>query len=413
MNRVVNQIKQATDQVQFASYQELRHYQQQAFLQSNYEEQLALSLRGFHYFYEQGQLSEAIEQLWVGMSLFEFHQNDELKKQLLICCVKVSTFFVAVPNSHQLIEATIAYESPKSQPEILSMCFYLLSVRELMEKQYETSTTHAKLAYFYAMKIEGDRLFYECNAQLQIVCSLLEAGSLAHVEKYIEKFNWYVENCKNDQERVFVTCIQSTILFLQKQFDQSLAMMNMLLVKFSQSKEVMYSSYLAMHFKRILSKASSECVETQDLLALCDLVMERHALLVTEIQDAIPKSYILLPQQFYLTANEFVERLQERNERSYIVKFRLLNESLEEVLEILSDYRCRDIEYVIHQYTAKKFVFLCSDAERHVIETAIEENDSFVMIESISSETGKHQVFFQLYNDLNLAIIRKNLKAYN
>lgn len=397
---MMNQMKMVND---------LAVNQKLAFIHSNSSNQLQSCLHHFEYYYNEGQITLAIEQLWLGISLFEFNEDMALKEQLLKASVSAIVFFVHVPEFNELLENTIAHESTNDCPEILSMCFFCLSYTALHNQQVDMALTHAKTAYFYSQKIQQQekKKFYECNAQLQLVCVLAEGGRTEEVESYIERFNWYLKNCKNDSDKLLVLAISATLELLKSNEVASNHLMKTLLTQFSDLREVMYTSYIALHFKRMLHLFASVSSEKQQLLLLCDRVVKRFSSKSNGFLEAMPKNYYVQSEAFFRQALIIFEQNKQVHKETCLVKFKVANteDSNLEALLALFDYRT--FPYALHLFEDKQFVFITSEDGRKIFSNFMMKEPHVHYIAEISSN---HEgSFFDLYNQLNLKIIKQSI----
>lgn len=383
---------------------ELEHFQRLAL--SQYDESIReeMYIISFHYYYDAGQITKAFDYLLLGLSLLEKNPESPLKISLLTCAVKAATFFISIPNSMATIKATIAHDDPFKQPEIHSMCFYLLSNEALKKGHFNEAISYAKMAHYYALKIENNRFFYECNAQLQLVCALLETAKLEEANNYIDTFEWYIQNCKNDQEKVLIIAIQATISFLQGQQESPLLTMKTLLMRMLGSQEVMYSSYLAMHFKRILLKSNEKNAPLLEIILLCDNVIGRFTYMASKVDKQLPPHFTIWSQQFYTGADELISKLTKRNEQAYIIKFKTDVEPFDSVMKIHHLFTLKEIPFLLHLYSPEPFAIVTTEKGKNIIEST----DNMTVIDGIATSAHEQNDFFELYNALNLAILIKN-----
>lgn len=370
----------------------------------NFEHYLTNCIKSFDELYDKKVFEEAFEQLYFALSLLEHVKDEQLKTLVLIRCVKASPILVTIKNSREII----ASESLAARPENLSMCYYLLSWHALNDQDFGASIQHAKMAHFYALRIEGDRLFYECNAQLQLVCALLEANQVKDAKLYIEKFNWYMEQCKNDAELVFILSIQATLQFLEQNEDIAVALMTNLLTKFIASDNVLYTSFLAMHFKRILLMNKQHQMHYSELLQLCHTVINHYKQLTEYIPFTLADNYVIHAHQFYHEAQKLVEQSQQQQRSTMIVKFKLLQNEATALTDLLDDFAQQSVPYLLYQYAHKQFLFITS-AEGFAGFDKLSSNEQFIqIIDKLVTDSTATLSFFDLYNELNLRILVKN-----
>lgn len=367
------------------------------------EHSLKTSIKQFKSYYAKKQFDEAFEQLQFILSIIERSDNPALISEALICCVNFASIISTIPQSDIFIQSIIASINPDNSPQNLSMCYYLLSIRSLEVKNVTEAIQYAKSAYFHAMEIPGDRLFYECNAQLQLVTSLLENDDIIHAEKYIEQFNWYLENCKNDADIVFVHSIQASINFLQQNFEMAIFSMMSLLKKFNESNEVMYISFLARHFYRIISKHSDSKILFNDLMVLCEKTINYHNQFMPMDLNISQHIVIYNSKQFYERAIEIVNLHADQTATIVISKYKLKSGlNFNRLLNIIN-FETRGNQLIIHPYCDEKFLLITTECYKKHLETNMLSNNNVSLIASVTNTPNNN--FYEMYNELNLKIL--------
>ncbi|MBD8036378.1 hypothetical protein H9635_06450 [Solibacillus sp. A46] len=367
------------------------------------EYSLKTSIKQFKTYYAKKQFDEAFEQLQFILSIIERCDNPVLITEALICCVKFASIISTIPQSDIFIQSIIASINPDNNPQNLSMCYYLLSIRSLEVKNVTEAIQYAKSAYFHALEIPGDRLFYECNAQLQLVTSLLENDDITHAEKYIEQFNWYIENCKNDADIVFVHSIQASKNFLQQNFEMAVFSMMSLLKKFNESNEVMYTSFLARHFYRIISKHPDSKILFKDLIILCEKIINRQNQFLPMDLNITQHVVIYNSKQFYGRAIEIVDLHVDQTATIVMSKYKLKSGmNLNRLLNIIN-FETRGNQLIIYPYCDEKFLLITTESFKKQLETNMLSKNNVSLIASVAN-TPKNN-FYEMYNELNLKII--------
>ncbi|AMO85106.1 hypothetical protein B857_03523 [Solibacillus isronensis B3W22] len=371
------------------------------------ESSLTLSIKQFQTYYSNKQFDEAFAQLQFILATIERSGNPEHVTEALVCCVKFASIVAIIPQSDMLINSIIHSIDSDSSPQNLSMCYYLLSILALEKSNNPEAVQYAKSAYFYALEMKEDRLFYECNAQLQLVTTLLEVGSFEEAKNYIGQFNWYIEQCKNDAEVVFVHSIQASTNFLKQNYEMAVFSMSSLLKKFNESNEIMYTSFLSRHFYRIIKKHPDSNDLYSDLLTFCKEIIERHnSFMASEINK--PQSVLIYnSKQFYKLANTFFSEHSDENNLISMYKFKLKNHMTFRKLFEVMNIGTANSQLIIYPYCEQKFLLITTGKYKEVLSNSLHFKNSVVYIGS--AENTEHKSFYELYNELNLTIVSHSL----
>jgi len=370
------------------------------------ERSLTLSIKQFKTFYANKQFDEAFEQLQFILAIIERSKNPEHVSEALVCCVNFASIVSSIPQSDMLINSIIHTIDTDSFPQNLSMCHYLLSIHALENNNNLEAVQYAKSAYFYALEMKEDRLFYECNAQLQLVTALLEIGSFEEAHKYIDQFNWYIEHCKNDAEVVFVHSIQASTNFLKQNYEMAVFAMSSLLKKFNESNEIMYTSFLARHFYRIIRKHPEASLLYGDLMTLCEQVIERHKSYIPAELNTSQNVLIYNSKQFYQLADTFFAKHINENNLISMYKLELKSHMNFTKLFNLIDSESANNQLIIYPYSEQKFLMITTDKFQDVLLNNKQFKSSLMYIGS--SENTEQKSFYELYNELNLSIISRS-----
>lgn len=372
----------------------------------HFEQQISARLESYEQLFAAEQFIEAYEQLYRTLNLLEQINNPQLKNRVLVHCVKASNVIMAIDDAKNIISSTIA---SLDDIENLSMCYFLLSQSLLQEKNINEAIMHAKMAYFYAQQVDGNRLFYVCNAQLQLVCSLLEGNKCEDAKYYIDQFNWYLTHCKNDAERVFVLSMQASIQLLEQNEEAAITTMTTLLEKFSHSQNIMYTSLLAMHFKRMLQLQEEHAQKYQAVISQCEQLTAHFSQFSAAISKAAHTEYMMHSNCFYYRAHEMVENQNERQFVSCLLKFKLLYQP--EIIEaLLACFHEKNVPHLLYQYAYGHFMFLTSEDGYTLFEHFIQQEQALTHVESVHM---KNKHFLDLYNELNTLILNRNLAAFS
>lgn len=368
-----------------------------------YDEQIEHCLQAFTHFYRCKQYTEAFEQLWLAISLFENSTNTDLKIKLLRSATMCAPYFIFTEDSQTLLEAIVAHESANEQPEILSMCYFLLSMNALQLTNAETAVNYSKLAYFYAKNCIEDERFYECNAQLQLVSSLIEAASLEDAQNYIDKFQWYLENCQNVQEQILITSIHATKTLLEGDTAVATSQITHLLQKFSHADEMMYTSYLALHFKRMLTKFNP----CPSALALCDQVIGRFLSIVPQLQEVTKSSYTTHSQLFYTRASSLVLEQIKATKQTAIHKFAIISDTylITDLMTCLESLPC---DFVVHSYAPNRYAIVTCEIGHELLLQLYEEQQLTMLASICKHLCSKKQFFVTFYSEINLPILTQS-----
>lgn len=381
---------------------------QSPFITQNFEQQISTSLQAFEQLYEKRDFEEAFEHLYLSLALLEQTNNLQLEHDVLKSCVKASSIVMSIKGSQGIISTAIAKHSSSEHFENLSMCYYLLSQSMLFRKNYEEAIMHAKMAYFYAKQITSERYFYECNAQLQLVCTLLEAKKFAEAKDYIGQFSWYLEHCTNDVERVFVLSIQASLQLLDGQQDVAVATMKALLEKFQQSHDIMYTSFLAMHFLRMLQLKPEYQLQYQAVINACEQFITQFMQLSDDISSTIAHEYTVHSNYFYRRAYQIVEEHNKQQQGTFLLKFKLLNQP-GAIEQLLTTYKEKNVPHLLYQYASGYFMFITSADGKMLFHSFMQAEKKAALIHSVLMKHAADKNFFDLYNELNASILRKNL----
>lgn len=367
------------------------------------ERSLTLSIKQFKSFYANKQFDEAFEQLQFILAIIERSNNPEHVTEALVCCVNFASIVSSIPQSDMLINSIIHTIDTDSFPQNLSMCHYLLSIHALENNNTSEAVQYAKSAYFYALEMKEDRLFYECNAQLQLVTALLETESFEEAKKYIDQFNWYVENCKNDAEVVFVHSIQASTNFLKQNYEMAVFAISSLLKKFNESNEIMYTSFLARHFYRIIKKHPEANMLYNDLLTFCEQIIERHKSFIPAELNTTQSVLIYNSRQFYQLAHNFFEGHHKDNNLISMYKLELKSHMNFRKLFNLIDSESANNELIVYPYSEQKFLLITTEKYKNVLMNNKQFKNSVIYIGS--AENTEQKSFYELYSELNLSIV--------
>ncbi|MER1987293.1 MAG: hypothetical protein ABS948_15520 [Solibacillus sp.] len=374
----------------------------------HFAQQISTCLHAFEQQYEKKQFAEAFEQLYCALALLEQIDDRPLKNHVLISCVKASAILMSIEGSKDIISSTIASHSLDDHAENLSMGYYLLSQAMRHEKNAKEAIMHAKMAYFYAKQIDGNREFYECNAKLQLICSLLEAKKYADAKHYIDKFNWYLEHCTNDADRVLVLSIQTSIQLLEQQEELAIPAMTALLEKFSQSEDVMYTSFLAMHFRRMLQLRPEYQLRYHDVIKQCEQIIQHFTQLSIDLSRTVDDEYTIHSNYFYRRAYQIVEAHNKQQLGTYLVKF-TLQDKPDVIRHLLATYKQKNLPHLLYQYTYGHFMFITSLDGMMLFHSFMNGKETLTIINSVLMKHAADQNFFDLYNELNTRILEQNL----
>lgn len=208
-------------------------------------EQIAIERAQQHY-------EEALIYLWKGLSIAEYSKNHRTVLELLQHTTDLVFFLEHDAGYRYLIESLLSrtWQQKKVKTALL----------HFQKKEYTQCYHVAKLCDYEAEKLELDSKDpYLCNAQLQFALSMLYTGQIDELKKLIHFFDWYVENCREQSERVLIETLHLMVDCYEG--DAEAERLGVLAQMLAASNLPFYPLYLLLylqHFAHVLFKPELE-----------------------------------------------------------------------------------------------------------------------------------------------------------
>ncbi|MER2028997.1 MAG: hypothetical protein ABS903_07480 [Solibacillus sp.] len=168
--------------------------------------------------------------------------------------------------------------------------------------------------------------------------------------------------------------------------------------------EIMYTSFLARHFYRIIKKHPDANLLYSDLLTFCEQIIERHNSYIPAEMNMAQSFLIYNSRQFYQLANTFfTEHLKENN---LILMYKLELKSHMDFRKLLNliDRESANNQLIIYPYSEQKFLLITTEKYQEVLLKNLQFISSLFYIGSAKNNDLKS--FYELYNELNLSIVK-------
>jgi len=346
---------------------------------------------------EQKSYSRALFNLWSALSICEYATDQQQVEKTLSHTLNFSPFL------HQIEDYTILIESIvtrflNSSNEITSTSYFILSLLCINQKQLERSYNYAKMAYFYATRLdEENNQPYLCNAQLQLIFSKLLSEHFVHVDSYLNQFGWHIENCKNDQERILI----QTIYLLKGTLFGTVKEADLLLFaeKLATSSKYFYPLYLLMQMKHVVHKTNNHSA-----LHKVDKFYKVFYNRTMQTSQQALNDYYLLRNRFITNSNLFFTKAEQlfdeiKNSNSTACLYHITNVQLQ--LPSLYEFTLHNtcINFLLYPLHQQEFLLLFNSNQNKQINNALAHymTDHEILL-SLQSNA-QHSRFIELYID--------------
>lgn len=235
---------------------ELKKQERYFFQTNNLPALLGCYLDQFLCYFNDMKFIQAMTVLHHGEKLMDEQQLPEYKLRLAKVLGMAVTFNYKTAETKARIEHDIPIAKMRDDHELLGVYYQILSYLYLKEKNYQRAIDYAKMAYFFVEDMELEDYFSLCNAQLQLVISLLDGQYVAEAESYVEFYKWRLEYCQTAGEKVLVSVLGATLAIQQGEVEQGLAIYQKLLPLFEKPEALLYATYLSEHIQTQLEYIS-------------------------------------------------------------------------------------------------------------------------------------------------------------
>lgn len=244
---------------------------------------LGCYLEQFNYFFNDLKFIQAMTTLHHAEQLMDELQLPEYKLRFVKLLGMAVTYNYKVEETKARIERDIPYAKMQKDDELLGVYYQILSYLYLKEKNYQRAIDYAKMAYFFVADKELEDYYSLCNAQLQLVISLLDGRYVTEAASYIEYYKWRLEYCQTAGEKVLVSVIGATLAIHQGEVEQGLLTYQKMLPLFEKPETVLYATYLSEHIQTQL-----QFITGNAYLSIVDVVSAQLKKSVLRYQWAYP-----------------------------------------------------------------------------------------------------------------------------
>jgi tetratricopeptide (TPR) repeat protein len=237
---------------------ELKQLERSFYKINNVSALLGCYLDQFLCYFNDAKFIQAMTILHHAEQLMEEQQLPEYKLRLAKVLGMAVTFNYKIEEMKGRIERDIPSAEMQGDYELLGVYYQILSYLYLKEKNYPRAIDYAKMAYFFVEDKELEDYYSLCNAQLQLVISLLDGRYAVEAENYVEYYRWRLEYCHTAGEKVLVSVIGATLAIQQGEVEQGLLIYKNILPFFEKPEALLYATYLSEHIHTQLQYISGE-----------------------------------------------------------------------------------------------------------------------------------------------------------
>lgn len=295
---------------------ELKKQERYFFQTNNLPALLGCYLDQFRCYFNDMKFIQAMTVLHHAEKLMDEQKLPEYKLRLAKVLGMAVTFNYKTAETKARIEHDIPIAKMKGDYELLGVYYQILSYLYLKEKNYQRAIDYAKMAYFFVEDIELEDYFSLCNAQLQLVISLLDGQYLAEAESYIEFYKWRLEYCQSAGEKVLVSVLGATLAIQQGEVEQGLSIYQKLLPLFEKPEALLYATYLSEHIQTQLEYISGEAYkplidEVRDQLKISVLRYQWAYQIGAAYENSAPEQSAYPLQYFLREGQEFFNKTKD------------------------------------------------------------------------------------------------------
>ena len=170
----------------------------------------------------------------------------------------------------------------------------------------------------------------------------------------------------------------------------------------------MYTSFLAMHFKRMLQLRPEYQLRYHTVIKQCEQIIQHFTQLSVNLSRTVDDEYTIHSNYFYRHAYQIVEAHNKQQLDTYLVKF-TLQDKPDVICHLLATYKQKNMPHLLYQYTYGHFMFITSVDGMMLFHSFMNAVETLTLINSVFMKHAADQNFFDLYNELNARILEKNL----
>ena len=232
-----------------ASIADLKQQERHFFQTHNLQALLGCYIEQFRCYFNEMKFLKAMTALHHAQQLMDELQLPEYRLRLIKVLGMAVTFNYKADETRARIEQDIPIAKMQEEYELLGVYYQILSYLYLKEKSYQRAIDYAKMAYFFVDDKELEDYYSLCNAQLQLVISLLDGGYIVEAESYVDYYKWRLEHCQTAGEKLLVTVIGATLTIQHGEVEEGLRIYKKVLPLFAQPAAVLYATYLSEHIQ--------------------------------------------------------------------------------------------------------------------------------------------------------------------
>ena len=294
----------------------LKRQEHYFFQTHNLQALLGCYIDQFLCYFNEMKFMQAMTTLHHAEQLMDELQLPEYRLPLMKILGMAVVFNYKVEETKGRIERDIPKAKMQDEYELLGVHYQILSYLYLKERNYQRAIDYAKMAYFFVENRELEDYYSLCNAQLQLVISLLDGRYKAEATSYVDYYKWRLEHCQAAGEKLLVTVIGATLMIQNGEVEEGLRTYKKMLPLFTQPQAVLYATYLSEHIQTQLQfiKSESSSVLVEEVRALlkssvlrCQCAYQAAAIALQpdmEEQTAYPLQHFLREGQGFFNRTE-------------------------------------------------------------------------------------------------------------
>ena len=236
----------------------LKRQEHYFFQTHNLQALLGCYIEQFLYYFNEMKFMQAMTTLHHAEQLMDELQLPEYRLPLTKILGMAVVFNYRVEETKVRIEQDIPIAKMQDEYELLGVHYQILSYLYLKERNYQRAIDYAKMAYFFVEDRKLEDYYSLCNAQLQLVISLLDGHYRAEATSYVDYYKWRLEHCQTVGEKLLVTVIEATLMIQNGEVEEGLQTYKKVLPLFTQPEAVLYAAYLSEHIQTQLQFIKSE-----------------------------------------------------------------------------------------------------------------------------------------------------------
>ncbi len=231
------------------SIADMKQQEHHFFQTHNLQALLGCYIEQFLFYFNEMKFIKAMTALHHAEQLMDELQLPEYRLRLIKALGMAVTFNYKVDETKARIEQDIPLAKMQEEYELLGVYYQILSYLYLKEKSYQRAIDYAKMAYFFVEDRKLEDYYSLCNAQLQLVISLLDGRYIVEAESYVDYYRWRLEHCQTAGEKLLVTVIGATLMIQHGEVEEGLRTYKKVLPLFVQPEGVLYATYLSEHIQ--------------------------------------------------------------------------------------------------------------------------------------------------------------------